>query len=167
MWNSKYHHRGELNPWVKCSVCFVLEFALPPFSPPLPSVAEVSKQNRHWTFDPMINFTPVEAFHSMSDFSQDTRQGRQRKPVFINVIFVGKFPHFVFWQFFGFLAQPPFIKLTMTVAVARRVFCWGRLQVPQSAAASTYCNCQIPNQLICCATSLPHTKWLHRTQHRK
>ena len=36
---------------VKGSVCFVLKFALPPFSPPLPSVVEISKQNRHRTFD--------------------------------------------------------------------------------------------------------------------
>ena len=35
-------YRGEQNPWVKGSVCFVLAFALPPFSPPLPSVVEVS-----------------------------------------------------------------------------------------------------------------------------
>ena len=40
-------YRGEQNPWVKGSACIVLEFALPPFSPPLPSVVEVSKQNRH------------------------------------------------------------------------------------------------------------------------
>ena len=26
-------YRGEQNPWVKGSVCFVQEFALPPFSP--------------------------------------------------------------------------------------------------------------------------------------
>ena len=31
----------ENNPWVKGSVC--IEFALPPCSPPLPSVVEVSK----------------------------------------------------------------------------------------------------------------------------
>ena len=40
-------YKGELNPWVKSYVCLVLEFALPPFSPPLPSVVEVLRQNRH------------------------------------------------------------------------------------------------------------------------
>ena len=40
-------YRGAQNPWVKGSVCLVLEFTLPPFSSTLPSVAEVSKQNRH------------------------------------------------------------------------------------------------------------------------
>ena len=38
-----FQYRGELNPWVKGSACLVLEFALPPFSPPPPSVVEVSK----------------------------------------------------------------------------------------------------------------------------
>ena len=42
-----YSYGGEQNPWVKGSVCSVLKFALPPFSPPLPSVVEVLKQNRH------------------------------------------------------------------------------------------------------------------------
>ena len=32
---------------VKGSVCFGFKFVLPPFSPPLPSVVEISKQNRH------------------------------------------------------------------------------------------------------------------------
>ena len=36
---------------VKGSVCFVLKLALPPFSPPLPSGVQISKQNRHRTFD--------------------------------------------------------------------------------------------------------------------
>ena len=40
-------YRGEHIPWVKGSVCYALEFPLPPFSPPLPSVEEVSKQNMH------------------------------------------------------------------------------------------------------------------------
>ena len=35
--------QGRENPWIKGSVCLVLEFALPPFSP-IPSVVEVSKQ---------------------------------------------------------------------------------------------------------------------------
>ena len=35
-----YLYRGEHNPWVKGSVCLVLEFAPPPFSPPLPCVVE-------------------------------------------------------------------------------------------------------------------------------
>ena len=45
--NSCQLYRGEHNPWVKGLVCLGLEFALPPFSPSLPSVVEVSKQNRH------------------------------------------------------------------------------------------------------------------------
>ena len=45
---------------VKGYVCFVLEFAHPPFSPPLPSVVEVSKQNRHSTFDTRILCAPVQ-----------------------------------------------------------------------------------------------------------
>ena len=52
-------YRDEQNPWVKGSVCLFIEFALPPFSPPLPSVVEISKQNRHGTVDAMIKFTPV------------------------------------------------------------------------------------------------------------
>ena len=44
---SDTHYRDEQNPWIKGSACFVLEIALPPFSPPLPSVVEVSKQNTH------------------------------------------------------------------------------------------------------------------------
>ena len=42
-----YQYRGEENRWVKGFVCLILEFALPPFSLPLPSVVEVSLQNRH------------------------------------------------------------------------------------------------------------------------
>ena len=30
-------YRAQVISWVKGSVCFVLKFALPPFSPPLPS----------------------------------------------------------------------------------------------------------------------------------
>ena len=37
-WHTAHSYSGEQNPWVKGSVWFVLEFALPPFSPPLPSV---------------------------------------------------------------------------------------------------------------------------------
>ena len=51
---SIYMYRVELL-WVKGSVCLVLEFALPPFSPPLPSVVEVTKQNTHQIFDPIYN----------------------------------------------------------------------------------------------------------------
>ena len=40
-------YRGGVNTWVKCSVCFILKFALPPFSPPLPSGMQISKQNMH------------------------------------------------------------------------------------------------------------------------
>ena len=40
---------------------FVLKFALPPFSPPLPSGVQISKENMHRTFDPINNSTPVVA----------------------------------------------------------------------------------------------------------
>ena len=36
---------------VKGSVCFVKKFALPSFSPPHPSVVQISKQKTHWTLD--------------------------------------------------------------------------------------------------------------------
>ena len=41
-------NRGEQKPWVKGSVCLFIELTLPPFSPPPPSVVEVSKQNNLW-----------------------------------------------------------------------------------------------------------------------
>ena len=40
-------HRGEVIYDVKGSVCFVLKFALPPISPPRPTVVHLSKQNTH------------------------------------------------------------------------------------------------------------------------
>ena len=40
-------YRGDINSDFKGSVCLVLEFALPPSSPPLPSVVELSKPNMH------------------------------------------------------------------------------------------------------------------------
>ena len=43
---------------MKGSVCFVLKFALPPFSSPLPSGVQISKQNRHRTFHTRI-FLPL------------------------------------------------------------------------------------------------------------
>ena len=49
--------------WVKGSVCFVLKFALPPFSPLLSPVVQISKQNMHWTLDPINNFTPLLHLH--------------------------------------------------------------------------------------------------------
>ena len=52
-------YRSEVKPLVKGSVCFILKFALPAFSPPIPSEVEVSKQNTLWTFDPRNMFTPV------------------------------------------------------------------------------------------------------------
>ena len=36
---------------VKGSVCFVVRFALSPFSPPPPSEVQISKQNKQRTFD--------------------------------------------------------------------------------------------------------------------
>ena len=50
---------AEVVSLVKGSVCFDLKFALPPFSPPLPSGVQISKQNTHWTFDSINNLTPV------------------------------------------------------------------------------------------------------------
>ena len=53
-------YMGPVNRDVKVSVLYFWKFALPPFSPPLPSVVDVSKQNRHQTFDPINNLTSVE-----------------------------------------------------------------------------------------------------------
>ena len=40
-----FMYRAEGISWVKGSVSFVLKFALPPFSPPLPSGVQIRKQN--------------------------------------------------------------------------------------------------------------------------
>ena len=48
---SIYNDRG--------SVSFVLQFAIPPFPPPLPSVGQFSKQNRHRAFDAINTKPPV------------------------------------------------------------------------------------------------------------
>ena len=53
---------------MKGSVCFVLIFALPQFSPPLPSGVQISKQNMHKTFHTRIFFTGV-VIHGCSEFS--------------------------------------------------------------------------------------------------
>ena len=42
-----YVYRGEVIYYVKGSVCFVLKFALTPFSPSLPSGVKFSIQNMH------------------------------------------------------------------------------------------------------------------------
>ena len=47
IWKFLHVCMGRVISWVKGSVCFVLKFAPPPFSTPLPSVVENSKQNRH------------------------------------------------------------------------------------------------------------------------
>ena len=53
------------------SVCFVLKFALPPFSPPpLPSGVQISKQNTHWTFDTINNLSPVYVALFLSRITQ-------------------------------------------------------------------------------------------------
>ena len=57
------NYRGEVISWVKGSACFVLKFALPPFSPALPSGVQISKQNTHGTFDPKDTLRPVVQFH--------------------------------------------------------------------------------------------------------
>ena len=45
-------YRAEGISWVKGSVCFVLKFAFPPFSPPLTSGVQISRHNIHQTFCP-------------------------------------------------------------------------------------------------------------------
>ena len=57
-------YRPESISWVKGLVCFVLKFALPHFSPPLPSGVQISKQNMLWTFDPNIKSTSINFFLS-------------------------------------------------------------------------------------------------------
>ena len=52
-------YRGGIISDAKCSGWFVLEFALLPFSPPLPSVVQLSEQNRHWTSGIRNNSFPV------------------------------------------------------------------------------------------------------------
>ena len=58
-------YRAEGISWVKGSVCFVLKFALPPFSPPPLSGVQISKQNMHGTFDPINNLNPVLSFFDL------------------------------------------------------------------------------------------------------
>ena len=41
-------------------LCFVLKFSLPPFSPPLPSGVQISKQNAQGTLDPINDSTPAQ-----------------------------------------------------------------------------------------------------------
>ena len=53
-------YRAPVKDDVKCSVLYFCKFALSPFSPPLPSVVEFSEQNRHWTFDIILYWSPVE-----------------------------------------------------------------------------------------------------------
>ena len=55
--------------WVKVSACIVLKFALPPFSSLSPPVVQISKQNRHWTFEPRINSIPVNIFQILRDMT--------------------------------------------------------------------------------------------------
>ena len=47
-------YRAQVISWVKVSVCFVLKFAFPSFSPPLPSGVQISKQTIQGTFQPKI-----------------------------------------------------------------------------------------------------------------
>ena len=58
--------QGSSISWLKGSVCFVLKFALPPFSPPLSSVMQFFKQNMHGTFDPRNNLIPVHYWRNIS-----------------------------------------------------------------------------------------------------
>ena len=41
------YYRGGVICWVRGSVRLISKFALPPFSPPLPSGVQISKQNMH------------------------------------------------------------------------------------------------------------------------
>ena len=45
----------------KVRYAFFSNYALPPFSPPLPSVVQFPELNRHWTFDIRNTSTPVLA----------------------------------------------------------------------------------------------------------
>ena len=58
----KFYTGVELFLWSKVLCALIWNFALPPISPPLHSVVEVSKQNLHWTFDPINTSTPVHNF---------------------------------------------------------------------------------------------------------
>ena len=52
-------YRAPVKDDVKGSVLYFWKFALPPFSPPLPSVGEFSEQNKHRTFDIILYWSPV------------------------------------------------------------------------------------------------------------
>ena len=52
-------YKGGVISWVKGSCCLVLKFSFPPFSPRLPFVVQISKQNTHRTFDPINHVIPV------------------------------------------------------------------------------------------------------------
>ena len=45
--------------WEATMYSFIFKFAPLLFSPPLPSVVQVSKQIKHWTFDPINTLTLV------------------------------------------------------------------------------------------------------------
>ena len=83
--------------WVKGSLCFVLKFALPPFSPPRPYVVQLSKQNRHLTFDPINTSTPADQgrFRNKVDLALDRERcalsGSSRHCLlFIDIVLWGK-----------------------------------------------------------------------------
>ena len=107
-------YRGEQNPWVKGSVCLFIEFELPPFSPPLPSVVQFSKCNMNWTFDIRINFTPPRSVFfrvkavSFQAIYEDNRHASDRHwsykiwvPDLIPGAFSNSIAHTVFPSFLG------------------------------------------------------------------
>ena len=56
------HYTGGQEFMVSKVQCvFFLNFALPPFSLPLPSVVQLLGQNRHWTFCTIYSWPPVHA----------------------------------------------------------------------------------------------------------
>ena len=75
-------YRAEGISWVQGSLlCFILKFASPPFSSPLPAGVRISKQNRHWTFDQINNpctvLISIYSFMRVNHIIPETRQRAQ------------------------------------------------------------------------------------------
>ena len=68
-------YRGPGKDGVKGSVCIVLKIALPPFSPPLPSVVQFLRQNRYRTFDIVISYQALCLLNSLSACIQPLKSG--------------------------------------------------------------------------------------------
>ena len=67
--------QGSRYFWVIGFVCFVLEFAFPHISPPLPYGVQISKQNMHGTYPPINKFTPIICQRASSSAEQSIRIG--------------------------------------------------------------------------------------------